>query len=57
MTHTHPLFRTDNVTVFSILEEATRSTIYAQIIKPFSRLKNGRRSFIALVSSHAGKDK
>ena len=57
MTQTHPLFRTDNATVFSMLEEATRSTIYAPTIKPFTRLKNGRGAFQALVSSHAGKDK
>ena len=40
-----------------MLEEATRSTIYANTIKPFSRSKDGRKAWLAMVSSHIGDDK
>ena len=55
--HIDPLYRTDNSTVYAMLETATRSTIYASTIKPFSRTKDGRAAWLALVSSHAGQDK
>ena len=57
LNHTDPLFRTDNATVYSMLEVATRNTIYASTIKPFARGKNGREAWNALISSHAGQDK
>ena len=57
LNHTDPLFKSDNALVYSMLEEATRGTIYAPTIKPFARLKNGRGAFLALVQSHAGDDK
>ena len=57
LNHTDPLFRTDNSTVYAMLETATRGTVYASTIKPFSRTKNGRGAWLALISSHAGQDK
>ena len=41
LTFEHPLFQPNNTTVFSMLEEATWSTIYSPKIKPFFRIKNG----------------
>ena len=55
--HTDALFRSDNAAVFSLLEEASRGTVYAPTIKPYSRRKDGRAAWEAMVSSHAGKDK
>jgi hypothetical protein len=55
--HTHPLFRGDNSTVYYKLEEATRATSYAASIKPFQRAKNGRGAWLALSNQYAGKDK
>lgn len=56
-THSHPLFKSDNNKVYSLLEEATRGTIYAPTIKPYSRTKNGRLAWNAIISSHVGTDK
>ena len=36
--HDHPLFRTDNNMVYSLLDEATRSTIYTLTIKPYNNI-------------------
>ena len=55
--HTDPLFKTDNGTVYSMLEVASRATIYATTIKPFSRNKDGRGAWKAMLSSHVGDDK
>ena len=57
LSHNHPLFRDDNQKVFHLLEEATRNTAYGATIKPFSRTKNGRDAYLALISQHAGRDK
>lgn len=57
LNHTDPLFRTDNATVYSALDEATRGTIYAPTIKPFARLRNGRGAWLAIIASNAGNDK
>lgn len=57
LSHTDPLFKSDNAMVYSMLEEATRSTIYAPTVKPFARTKNGRAAYLAMISSHAGQDK
>ena len=51
------MFRSDNNTVYSLLEEATRGTIYAPTIKPYGRTKNGRAAWFTIVSSHAGDHK
>ena len=55
--HTDPLFKSDNASVYSLLEEATRSTVFASTIKPFARRKDGRSAWQSMVSSHAGADK
>ena len=57
LNHTDPLYKSDNALVYSMLEEATRGTIYGPTIKPYARLKNGRGAFRAIVQSHAGDDK
>lgn len=57
LSHNHPLFKTDNAKVYSALEEATRSTVYSSTVKPFSRKRDGRAAWKALINSHAGSDK
>ena len=57
LSHTDPLFKSDNSAVYSLLEEATRGTVYAPTIKPYARKKDGRSAWLSLISSHAGKDK
>jgi hypothetical protein len=55
--HAHALYRDDNAALYYKLEEATRSTLYADSIKPFQRAKNGRGAWLALISQYAGEDK
>lgn len=55
--HSHGLFRDDNAEVYYKLEEATRSTVYADTIKPYQRSKNGREAFLSLKQQYAGDDK
>lgn len=57
LSHIHPLFKTDNASVYSKLEQATRGTIFAATIKPYANAKNGRAAWHALINSHAGDDK
>ena len=57
LTHVDPLFKSDNAMVYSLLEEATRGSVYAPTIKPFARRKDGRSAWLSMVSSHAGEDK
>ena len=57
MTHEHPLFKTDNNTVYSMLEEATRGTPFAMTVKSYSNSKNGRAAWLSMISLHCGKDK
>ena len=40
--HAHPLFKQDNVTVFTMIEEASRGTHYATTIQPFKNRKPGK---------------
>ena len=35
--HDHPLYRDNNAQVYYLIEEATRTTVYAASIKPFQR--------------------
>ena len=56
-THNHPLYRDDNMSLYFLLEEVTRSTVYAATIKPFQRAKNGRGAWFSMVSQYAGEDK
>ena len=55
--HTHPLFKSDNATVYGAIEEATRGSVYVTTIKPFARRKDGRGAWLALLTSHVGTDK
>ena len=55
--HSSGLYDQDNAKVYDLLEEATRSTKYADSIMPFQKKKNGRAAFLALKSHFAGKDK
>ena len=57
LSHDDPLFKSDNSAVYSMLEEATRGTVYAPTIKPYARRKDGRSAFTSMISSHAGIDK
>jgi hypothetical protein len=57
LSHDDPLYKSDNATVYAMLEEATRGTVYASTVKPYSRRKDGRMAWFAMVSSHAGNDK
>ena len=57
LTHADPLFKSDNASVYSMMEEATRGTVYASTVKPYSRKKDGRNAWKSMVSSHAGTDK
>lgn len=57
LTHNDPLFKSDNATVYSILESATRGTVYAPTVKPYARKKDGRRAYFAMTASHLGEDK
>ena len=55
--HTHPLFRDDNSTVYYLLEEQeTRGTTYAPTIKPFQCAKDGRGAWNSLITQYAGDD-
>ena len=55
--HDHPLYKSDNAMVYSMLEETTRGTVYAPTIKPYGRRKDGRAAWLSMISSHAGNDK
>ena len=55
--HDSPLYRSDNATVYAMLEEATRNSIYSSTITPYSCKKDGRSASNVMISSHAGSDK
>lgn len=55
--HTGPLYKADNNTVYLKVEEAVRGTSVESSIKAFSRTKDGRGAYNALVSNHAGEAK
>ena len=57
LNHTHPLYKSDNNTVYSLLEVLTCGSVYAPTIKAYSRPKNGRVAWISLMNSHAGSVK
>ena len=52
--HTGPIYRNDNATVYQKIEEAARGTSCESTIKVFSRRKDGRGAFQALIANHAG---
>ena len=55
--HTHALYRNDNVKLFNLLEDATRGMKWANTIKAFARQQDGVGAWRALLSNHAGSDK
>ena len=55
--HHGPIFKNDNATVFQKVEEAARGTSCESTIKAFSRKKDGRGAYLALISNHAGDAK
>ena len=57
LSHAHPLYKTDNASLYSKLEQATRGTIFAATIKPYANVKNGCGAWHALINSHTGDDK
>ena len=57
LTHNSPVYKDDNSALYHFLEEATRGTIYSATLAPFTRSKNGRDAYLAIMSQHAGKDK
>ena len=55
--HSHPLFKSNNATIFDVIEGAMRGSVYSTVIKSFAREKNGRGTWLALLTSHFGTDK
>ena len=54
LSHSGPIFKNDNATVYMKIEEDARRTSVESTIKSFSRRKDGRGAFQALISNHAG---
>lgn len=55
--HNGPIYKNDNSTVFSKIEEAVRGTSVESTIKSFARSKDGRGAYLALIANHAGETK
>jgi len=55
--HTGSIFKDDNKTVFMMIAKAVAGTSVESTIKSFSRTKNGRKAFEALIANHAGDTK
>ena len=55
--HNGPIFRDDNKTVFMMIATAVAGTSVESTIKSYSRRKDGRAAFCALISNHAGDTK
>ena len=53
----NPTYKMDNKTVFIKIEQAVRGTSVASTVNIFSRTKDGRGAFFALISNHAGDTK
>ena len=52
--HTGPTYRDDNKTVYMAIATAVAGTSVETTIKSFSRAKDGRAAFLALIANHAG---
>ena len=57
LSHIGPIFKNDNTSVFMKVEKATRGTSVESTVKAFSRRKDGRGAFLALIANHAGDTK
>ena len=55
--HSGPIYQDDNKTVFMMISKAVTGTSVESTIKSFSRRKDGRGAYLALVSNHAGETK
>ena len=55
--HVNPLNKSNNDSVYSMMEEASRGNVYAPTINPYARNKNGRAAWKAMVSSCTVQDK
>ena len=55
--HSGPIFKDDNKTVFMLISKAVAGTSVESTIKSFSRQKDGRAAYKALVANHAGDEK
>ena len=55
--HTGPIYKNDNTSVFMKIEQATRGTSVESTVKAFSRRKDGRGAYLAIVANHAGDTK
>ena len=55
--HSGPIFKDDNKTVYMMISKAVAGTSVESTIKSFSRQKDGRGAYQALVANHAGDEK
>ena len=55
--HTHPGYKADNKHVFNLLNDGLAGSGYISSIQPFSRRKNGREAYKALVLHNLGSAK
>ena len=55
--HSHARFKDDLLLAHFKLEESMRGTPFAASLKPCQKKKDGRGTWKAIVSQHAGKDK
>ena len=51
--HVGPIYKNDNTAVYQKIKEAARGTSVESTIKPFSRRKDGRGAFLALIVNHS----
>ena len=55
--HTGTIYKTDNNSIYIMVEQATRDTSVASTVKAFYPTKDGRKAFLDLISNHAGDEK
>ena len=55
--HSGPIYKNDNCSVFLKIEKASRGTSVESTVKAFSRRKDGRGAYLALIANHAGDTK
>ena len=52
--HTGAIYKNDNATVYMMVEKASRDTSVTSTVSAFSRRKDGRGAYLALIANHAG---
>ena len=57
LSHNGPIYKNDNCSVFLKIEKASRGTSVESTVKAFSRRKDGRGAYLALIANHAGDTK